>query len=121
MSSSLENLQPRTRVARIAPLIPAITGARARGIAWGQIVQEIGPMIGIEPDARGADDALRIAYRAAVRQVGRGRLTPEPIPNQTPISAPPAQPAAKPKPYLSEDHKAEKRPERTGFKHIKLS
>ena len=121
MSSNLLDLQPRTRVARIAPLVPAITAARARGVAWSQIVQEIGPTIGIEPGARRADDALRIAYRAAVRQIGRGRLTPESIPTQTPISAPAAQPVATPKPYQSEDYEAEKRPERTGFKYIKLS
>ena len=76
---SLNILQPRSRVARVAPLVPAIAAARVRGITWNQIVQEIGAEIGIEPGAPGAADTLRVAYRAAVKQIERGRLMgPEP-------------------------------------------
>ena len=70
----LNILQPRSRVARVAPLVPAITAARVRGITWNQIVQEIGTEIGIEPGAPDAADTLRVAYRAAVKQIERGRL-----------------------------------------------
>jgi hypothetical protein len=90
----LKGLQPRTRVARIAPLVPAISAARARGVAWGQIATEIGTVIGIEPGARWAADAVRIAYREAALQIESGRLKPDP----TPVSAPTAQPTAQPKP-----------------------
>ena len=76
---SLNILQPRSRVARVAPLVPAIAAARVRGITWNQIVQEIGAEIGIAPGAPGAADTLRVAYRAAVKQIERGRLMgPEP-------------------------------------------
>lgn len=70
----LKSLQPRTRVARVAPLVPAITAARARGVAWSQIAAEIGTAIGIEPGARGAADAVRIACREAALQLESGRL-----------------------------------------------
>lgn len=94
MSSPLGDLQPQSRVARVAPLVPDIAAARARGIAWGQIVQKVGPVIGIEFGARGAADALRIAYRAAVRQIERGRLKPEPASAPAPVR--PAQPRVTP-------------------------
>ena len=114
--SSLKNLQPHSRVARIAPLVPAITAARARGVAWGQIATEIGAVIGIEPGARGAADAVRIAYREAALQIESGRLKPDPAP--VPESAPPT---AKPKPSPSEPLAgSEQRPERAGFTNIPI-
>lgn len=87
---ALEKLQPHSRVAQVAPLVPAIRAARVRGITWNQIVQEVGSTIGIDPGARGAADALRIAYRAAVRQIEAGRLIPA---STAPTASPPVQPA----------------------------
>ncbi len=88
---ALSELQPRTRVARIAPFVPAIQAARGRGVSWSQITEEIGPALGIAP-GRGAADAVRAAYRAAVRQIERGRLTTPPA---APVR-PPVQTAARP-------------------------
>jgi hypothetical protein len=101
-------------MARMACHQEAVAAARLAGETW----MEIGSRLGI------GGEAARKAYSRAQAAVQAGRLVPReqlPLPDPTPISAPAAQPAAKPKPYLSEDHEAEKRPERTGFKHIKLS
>jgi hypothetical protein len=117
----LKDLQPRSRVARVGPLVPAIAAARARGVAWGQIAAEIGTVIGIEPGARWAADAVRIAYREAVLQIKSGRLTPDPAPasDSTQVSVPAAPPTAKQEPSPSEPLAGE-RSSRSGWPQIPI-
>ncbi len=76
---SLDNLQSPKRSARVAAFVQPITRARERGLTWKQIVQEIGQSVGIDPEAKGAADRLRLAFKAAIAQIGRGRLNPEQV------------------------------------------
>jgi hypothetical protein len=112
----LKDLQPLSRVARVAPLVESITAARGRGVTWRQIVTEIGTAVGIDPSTPGAPDTLRIAHRAAVRQLAKGRL----VPQQTQVSAPSAPPAAQPKPAPFGQSDGEQRPTRPGWTTIPL-
>jgi hypothetical protein len=73
---SLDNLQSPKLTARVAPLVQPITRARERGLTWTQIVREIGQSVGIDPEAKGAADRLRLAFKAATAQIERGRLKP---------------------------------------------
>ena len=73
---NLDNLQSPKRSARVAAFVQPITHARERGLTWTQIVQEIGQSVGIDPQAKGAADRLRLAFNAAVTQIKKGRLKP---------------------------------------------
>ena len=111
----LKDLQPLSRVARVAPLAESITAARGRGVTWRQIVTEIGAAVGIDPSAPNAQDTLRIAYRAAMRQLAKGRLVPAPTPTLT------AQPQPKASPATAEPLAgAGERPTRPGWPQIPI-
>ena len=75
---TLRDLKPATRVARVLPMVEAIKDARLRGITWVQITAEIGAQVGIDPSAAGAANAMRATYRAACRQMEKGRLVAPP-------------------------------------------
>ena len=107
----LKDLQPLSRVARVAPLAESITAARGRGVTWRQIVSEIGTAVGIDPSTASAPDTLRIAYRAAMRQLAKGRLVPTPTLT--------AQPQPKASPVTAEPLAGE-RPTRPGWTHIPI-
>lgn len=106
---TLRDLKPATRVARVLPLVEAIKEARARGITWPQITTEIGSQVGIDPAAAGAANALRAAYRAACRQVEKGRLASPPAAPVRPVISPGVHGGETTAPI-----------ERKGFKRIKL-
>lgn len=86
---SLDNLQSPKRSARVAAFVQSITRARERGLTWTQIVQEIGQSVGIDPQEKGAADRLRLAFKAATAQIGRGRLKPA---QAVPVPTPPVRP-----------------------------
>lgn len=115
---SLKDLQPLSRVARVAPLAESITAARGRGVTWRQIVTEIGTAVGIDPSTASAPDALRIAHRAAMRQIAKGRMVPE----LAQVPSAPTSSTAKPNPLSpsSEPLAEERRPERAGFTNIPI-
>lgn len=105
---SLDNLQSPKLSARVAPFVQPITRARDRGLTWTQIVQEIGAAVGIDPQAKGAADRLRSAFKAASGQIGRGRLKPAqaqavPTPNPARPLSPPPLPGQRP----TTDHMSE--------------
>jgi hypothetical protein len=116
-SSLLKDLQPLSRVARVAPLVEAITVARKRGVTWRQIVMEIGPVVGIDPNTSSAADALRIAHKAAIRQIAKGRMVPE----SAQVPSAPTSPKPKPAISPSEPLAGEQRPVRAGFTDIPLN
>lgn len=113
----LKDLQPLSRVARVAPLVESITAARRRGVAWRQIVMEIGPAVGIDPSTSSAADALRIAHGAAMRQIAKGRIVPQSAPGPAALTSPKPKPAISP----SEPLAGEQRPARAGFTDIPLN
>ncbi len=94
----LDKLESPKRTARVAAYATAIQAARARGVTWLQIVQEIGSSVGIEPGALGAADSMRSAFKAALRQIERGRLKPAPPApvGNTARPSPPPLPGQKP-------------------------
>ena len=105
---SLDNLQSPKRSARVAAFVQPITRARERGLTWKQIVQEIGQSVGIDPEAKGAADRLRLAFKAATAQIGRGRLKPaqaqvQAVPVPTPNPARPLSPPPLPGQKIRDD------------------
>ncbi|MHB1527830.1 MAG: hypothetical protein ACYCXT_00100 [Acidiferrobacteraceae bacterium] len=68
---------------RLARYVQEITGARARGVSWRQILQEVGPAIGLDPAGNQAEVKLRQAFYRARSQVEKGKLA-----GQLPLPAP---------------------------------
>jgi hypothetical protein len=76
----LDKLEAPRRTARVATYVGEIQKARARGVTWGQIVQEVGAAVGIDPALAGAADKLRSAVKGAARLIEAGKLKPGPVP-----------------------------------------
>ena len=76
----LDKLEAPRRTARVAPYVGEIQKARARGVTWGQIVQEVGAAVGIDPAVPGAADRLRAAVKSAAHLIEAGKLKPGPVP-----------------------------------------
>ena len=105
----LDKLESPKRTARVAAFAPAIQAARARGVTWLQIVQEIGPAVGIDPSAPSAPDSMRSAFKAALAQIEKGRLMPAPAPKPSAAA-----------PGIAADAGRSEPPARQGFKRIKI-
>ncbi len=66
----------KTLPARVLQHIDEIVEARARGLGWKQILDQVGPAIGLDPAASRAESLLRQACERARRQIEKGRLRP---------------------------------------------
>lgn len=73
---TLDDEQPGSLVARVAPVADEIAAARARGVTWRRIVEVVGERVGLAADAPAAPQRLRQAHAAAVKAIAAGRLRP---------------------------------------------
>jgi hypothetical protein len=60
--------------ARLGEHVLVISEARDRGLTWRQILQEVGPQVGLDPAAQRAELKLRQGFYRARAQVLKGKL-----------------------------------------------